>query len=173
MPPRLKSPPAQRVMRLKPTKLNISATSDDWRGVALSNFVLSPFVFGGRLFASIEGFIQGIKFAEQDARRERAFTLSAWDAKTLGGEAELECVYWQGERLPYGSAQHHQLIEAAIRARIKQSEGLRQALISTRDYELVHETGAPDSPRTSLPTPVFCRIMNDLRDELLQGTASL
>lgn len=156
-------------MRPNPTELNISATSDDWRGVALSNFVLSPFVFGGRLFASIEGFIQGIKFPESDARRERAFTLSAWDAKNLGGEASLEGVYWAGERLPYGSAPHHELIAAAIRARIQQSEGLRQALISTRGQALVHETGAPDSPRTSLPTPVFCRIMNELRDELLRA----
>lgn len=151
--------------------LNISAVSDDWRGVALSNFVLSPFVLDGRLFASVEGFIQGIKFPEHDPRRERAFTLSAWDAKKLGGEASLDGVYWQGERLPYGAERHHGLIEAAIRARILQSEGLRQALISTRGLTLVHETGAPDSPKTSLPTPVFCRIMNDLRDELLRGAA--
>ncbi len=152
--------------------LNISAVSDDWRGVALSNFVLSPFILEGRLFASVEGFIQGIKFPEQDPRRERAFTLSAWDAKKLGGEAGLEGVYWRGECLPYGSERHHQLIASAIRARILQSEGLRQALISTQGLVLVHETGAPDSPKTSLPTPVFCRIINELRDELLSGAAS-
>ncbi len=156
-------------MQPNPNKLNISAVSDDWRGVALSNFVLSPFTFDGRLFASIEGFIQGIKFPESDARRERAFILSGWDAKNLGGEADLKGVYWNGDCLAYGSAQHHQLIEAAIRTRILQSEGLRQALLSTQGLQLVHETGFPDSPNTSLPTPVFCRIMNEIRQELQQG----
>lgn len=39
------------------SRLNISSTSDDWRGLALSNFPLSPFVLDGELFASVEGFI--------------------------------------------------------------------------------------------------------------------
>jgi hypothetical protein len=34
--------------------LNISSTSTDWRGLALSNFGLSPFVLDGMLFASVE-----------------------------------------------------------------------------------------------------------------------
>jgi hypothetical protein len=38
-------------MQGKSNSLNVSAISSDWRGVALSNFLLSPFVFGERLFA--------------------------------------------------------------------------------------------------------------------------
>jgi hypothetical protein len=75
-------------------------------------------------------------------------------------------VYWEGEHLPYGSPQHHELIAAAIRARIMQSEGLRQTLISTRGLELMHDTGAPESPKTSLPATVFLRTLNALREEL-------
>jgi len=147
-------------------QVNISATSGDWRGVALSNFGLSPFVFHGMLFASVEGFIQGIKFPEGDLRRQQAFHLSGWDAKKMGDQADRSGAYWAGERLPYGSARHHELITQAIQARIRQSPGLSEALLSTAVAVLVHETGQPESPTTSLPATVFCRALTELRDEL-------
>ncbi|HLU20259.1 MAG TPA: hypothetical protein VKZ66_09900 [Pusillimonas sp.] len=146
--------------------LNISITSQDWRGVALSNFLLSPFTLDGILFASIEGFIQGIKFPESDPRRDRAFVLHGWDAKNLGAEADRSGAYWQGERLEYGSARHHALIERAIRARVAQNAGLAQVLLSTVGSKLVHETGEAESPTTSLPATVFCRILEQVRHEL-------
>jgi len=150
------------------TTLNVSSTSSDWRGVALSNFMLSPFSLDGTLFASIEGFIQGIKFPEGDARREQAFVFSGWDAKHLGDTADRSGAYWNGQRLPYGSAEHHRLIERAIRARVAQNSGLAQVLASTAGATLVHSTGSePESPTTSLPATVFCRILNEMRDELL------
>lgn len=148
--------------------LNVSSTSTDWRGVALSNFPLSPFVLDGALFASVEGFIQGIKFPEGDPRRDQAFLSSAWDAKNLGDQADRSGAYWAGACISYGSTEHHRLIERAIRARIEQSVGLRTVLASTDGLTLVHDTGhGPDSPTTSLPAAVFCRILTDLRDELL------
>ncbi|WP_202120921.1 hypothetical protein [Streptomyces sp. BA2] len=55
---------------------NISSSSADWRGLALSNFGLSPFVLNQTVYASLEGFIQGIKFEPGGARRERAFNSS-------------------------------------------------------------------------------------------------
>ncbi|CAB3773783.1 hypothetical protein [Paraburkholderia humisilvae] len=159
-------------MNIKPTVLNISSTSADWRGLALSNFGLSPFVFNGMLFASVEGFIQGIKFPQGDPRRSEAFNLSGWDAKHLGDQADRSGAYWQEVCLPYGSAQHHQLIEGAIRARIAQSLGLQQALLSTEGSVLVHNTGRVESPTTSLPAAVFCRILTDIRGELAHTRSS-
>ncbi|WP_397473962.1 hypothetical protein [Pusillimonas sp.] len=147
--------------------LNVSSTSADWRGVALSNFQLSPFSLDGVLFASIEGFIQGVKFPEGDPRRERAFVLSGWDAKNLGSQADRSGAYWQGRQFAYGSPEHHQLIERAIRARIAQNAGLAQTLASTDGANLIHVTNEPESPTTSLPAVVFCRILNQMRDELL------
>src|SRR5579885_3822512 len=94
--------------------VNVSSASTDWRGVALSNFGLSPFVLEGLLFASVEGFIQGIKFPEGDPRRELAFAASGWPAKRLGETADRSGAYWQGARIEYGSADHHRLIERAI-----------------------------------------------------------
>jgi predicted NAD-dependent protein-ADP-ribosyltransferase YbiA (DUF1768 family) len=148
--------------------LNVSSTSTDWRGLALSNFGLSPFVLDDTLFASIEGFIQGIKFPEDDPRRAQAFNLSGWDAKHLGDQADRSGAYWAGACLPYGSDQHHRLIEEAIRARIAQSIGLQRALLSTEGMTLVHDTGRGESLTTSLPATVFCEILNRIRDDLLR-----
>ena len=122
--------------------LNISSTSNDWRGLALSNFGLSPFVLDGVLFASVEGFIQGIKFREGDPQRDAAFASSGWPAKHLGDTADRSGAYWDGACLPYGSPEHHRLIERAIRARIAQSKGLQAALKSTVGLTLIYDTGA-------------------------------
>ena len=150
------------------TVLNVSSTSEDWRGLALSNFGLSPFVLGDMLFASVEGFIQGIKFREDDPRRGQAFTSSGWDAKNLGDQADGSGAYWNGQCLSYGSPQHRQLIGYAIRARIMQSAGLQRALITTRGMTITHKVGEhSESPTTSLPASVFCNILTDLRNELL------
>jgi len=150
--------------------VNVSSTSTDWRGLALSNFGLSPFVLDETLFASVEGFIQGIKFPEGDSKRDAAFASSGWRAKSLGDTADRSGAYWGGVRLTYGSPDHHRLIERAIRARIGQSKGLQEALKSTGDAALIHDTGAAESPMTSLPAAVFCRILSEIRAELLVGT---
>lgn len=150
------------------TIINVASTSADWRGVALSNFNLSPFVLDGMLFASVEGFVQGIKFPEGDPRRAEAFISSGKAAKRLGDTADRSGAYWGGVRLPYGSSDHHRLIERAMRARIAQSVGLQEALKSTGDATLIHDTGAGgDAPMTSLPAAVFCRIITEIRAELL------
>lgn len=155
-------------MQTTTPSLNISSTSTDWRGLALSNFSLSPFVLDDILFASVEGFIQGIKFPEGDQRRVQAFCSSGWDAKNLAVQADRSAVYWAGAHIPYGSTEHHQLIGRAICARIKQSIGLQRALMSTDGLRLIHDTGSePESPTTSLPAVVFCKILADLREDLL------
>lgn len=148
--------------------LNVAYTSTDWRGVALSNFSLSPFLFDGVLLASVEGFIQGLKFPEGDARREQAFQSSAWEAKQAGEQADKTAAYWAGKHMPFGSPEHHQLVGRAVRTRIEQSPGLRQVLISTKGLVLKHETGhGPEPVVTSLPATIFCKVLTDLRDELI------
>jgi len=150
--------------------LNVSSSSSDWRGQALSNFVLSPFTLDSVLFASVEGFIQGIKFREDDPRRGKAFVSSGWAAKHLGDTSDRNGAYWDGACIVYGSAEHHRLIERAIRARISQNQGLQDVLKSTEGVTLIHDTGTrPESPTTSLPASVFCRILNEVREEILSS----
>ncbi len=145
--------------------INVAFTSDDWRGVALSNFSLSPFELDGVPLASVEGFIQGIKFPPGHPSRAQAFMSSAWEAKACGKGADKRFAYWGEARIEFGSGAHHRLVERALRARFAQNEGLCRLLASTRDLDILHQTGeGPEPERTSLPAALFCRILSDIRD---------
>uniref|UniRef100_UPI003341F7E4 hypothetical protein n=1 Tax=Castellaniella defragrans TaxID=75697 RepID=UPI003341F7E4 len=145
--------------------INIAFTSDDWRGIALSNFSLSPFELDGQLLASVEGFIQGIKFPPDHPARARAFVSWAWEAKECGRGADKRFVYWDDRRIEFGGADHHRLVERALRARFAQNEGLRRVLSATRGLDILHQTGeGPESTPMSLPAAAFCRILTDIRD---------
>ncbi|MGB6006740.1 hypothetical protein [Castellaniella sp.] len=150
------------------TTINVAYTSDDWRGVALSNFSLSPFLLDGVLLASIEGFIQGIKFPEGHPARARAFASTAWQAKECGQGADKAFAYWGPTPLPFGSAAHHQLVERALQAKFAQNQGLCHVLRSTQGLEILHQTGEDVEPaRTSIPAAEFCRILTEIRDGLI------
>lgn len=148
--------------------INVAYTSDDWRGVALSNFSLSPFLLDGVLLASIEGFIQGIKFPEGHPARARAFASTAWQAKECGQGADKVHVYWGPTPIAFGTTAHHQLVERALRAKFEQNQGLRHVLRSTQGLDILHQTGEGAEPAlTSIPATEFCRILTEIRGGLL------
>lgn len=151
--------------------LNIGSKSDDWRAKRLSNFSADPFVLNGIQFASVEGFIQGTKFPENDPRRKQAFQSVGKDAKRFGRDAERRFVWWQSQIISYGSPEHHRLIERAIRAKFEQNPEALKALTATKGMTLTHDLGHPESPNTSLPATVFCDILTRIREEHLSNKA--
>ena len=60
--------------------LNVRYRSPDWRIRLISNFAPTPFELDGRVYASVEGFWQGLKFPSA-ADRRRIAELSAGAAK--------------------------------------------------------------------------------------------
>lgn len=151
--------------------LNIGSESDDWRAKRLSNFSPDPFVLDGVRLASVEGFIQGTKFPENDPCRKRAFQSVGREAKRFGRDAERKFVWWQGQTILYGSREHHHLIERAIRAKFEQNLEALKALIATKEMTLTHDLGHPEPPNTSLPAKVFCDILTRIREEHLSTQA--
>jgi predicted NAD-dependent protein-ADP-ribosyltransferase YbiA (DUF1768 family) len=147
--------------------LNVGSKSDDWRAVRLSNFSGDPFVLDDEQFASVEGFIQGTKFPDGHPTRQEAFQSVGIKAKRLGNHADRQFVWWKGNVLPYGSLEHHKLIERAIRAKYKQNSEAMAALVATKGMTLIHDVGHPDPPNTSLPREVFCDILTRIREEAL------
>lgn len=150
-------------------ELNISSRSDDWRACRLSNFSADLVVLNGQTFASVEGFIQGIKFPVDHHLREWAARSVGLQAKRFGRYAEREFVWWQGQTISYGSAEHYYLIERAVRAKFEQNPGAMNALLATAGLELVHDTGQAESRHTSLPAIVFCDILTRIREEALRA----
>ncbi len=145
--------------------LNISSRSEDWRARELSNLPKAEFELNEEKMSSIEGFIQGIKFPENHLGRQHALNSVGFAAKKLGKQIRLPNVFWQGQMIPYGSDEHHQLIARAIRACYQQNPEKMKALLATRGMELIHDLGYPESPKTSLPSKLFCKILTDIREE--------
>lgn len=146
--------------------LNIDSRSADVRGRELSNFMIRPFTLDGVKLASVEGFIQGTKYPEGHPLREKVFGLAGIEAKKMGyvlshGGRDT-WIWWQGERIPYGSAHHHRLIARAIEASFRQNPWAHVLLRSTRLVKLTHDVGGPED--AALPADVFCAILEDLRD---------
>lgn len=134
----------------------------------MSNFSDHGFSIDGQRMASVEGFVQGIKFPEGDPRRKKAFGYVGKKAKTIGKEAlNLGCRFvWRKEdQIVYGSAAHHALIERAIAAKFEQNPDALKSLLSTKGKIIKHELGHPESPKTSLPKEVFCAILTRIRDK--------
>lgn len=147
--------------------LNVSSASADWRAYALANFPLAPFTLDGVVLASVEGFLQGIKFPPGHPSREAAFLTHSLPAKQLGETAERHSVWWNGAVIAYGSDAHHALLARGIRAKFHANPGFQLALRASAGLEIIHDVG-PESPATSLPARVFCRILTELREELLR-----
>lgn len=143
--------------------INVDSRSDDPRVRRLSNFSPDPFVLDGEKLASVEGFIQGIKFPVGHPDRELAFRSFGKDAKRIGSMATRDFAYWQDKRITYGSAEHHELIERAIRAKFEQNPGAMKALLATDGVTVIHDLGEPESPGTSFPAKVFCEILMRIR----------
>ena len=148
--------------------LNISSGSSDPRARDLSNFPRFPFVLDGIELASVEGFIQGIKRPIGDPMRELAFRSFGKEAKRIGKHAERKFVWWQDKAIPYGSREHHLLIERAIRAKFDQNPKAMESLLATEGMILTHDLGYTESPHTSLPERVFCGILTRTREEELK-----
>ncbi|MDQ7814475.1 MAG: hypothetical protein RDU25_01555 [Patescibacteria group bacterium] len=147
--------------------INVDSRSADIRERELSNLMKRPFVLDGVRLASVEGLIQGIKYPEGHPVREKAFASAGVTAKRLGYELTRggagTWVWWQGEKIPYGSAHHHRVIARAIEASFRQNPWANVLLRSTRGLKLTHNVGEP-SEDSSLPADIFCGILEDLRD---------
>ena len=148
--------------------INACSRSDDPRGKALSNFSAHSFEVDGVQFATVEAFLQGIKFPEDDPRRAEVFAMSGYLAWKMRVHSKAEYVWWNGERIVYNSKAHAALLKRAIEAKFAQNPDALEALKNTRGLEIIHDTGGSgESDKTSLRAVVFCQILTDIRDRAL------
>ena len=154
-------------------RFNITSSSRDVRARLLSNFANYPFVIEKQHCASVEGFIQAIKYPHGSVERWRTFLQSGKTAKEASLPSPQSHIWWRGKQVAYGSEQHHALIERAIVQKCMQNEICMRALLNTDDLTLLHDTGARESPHTSLPASTFCDILTKLRTKLQQHSKPL
>lgn len=129
----------------------------------ISNLALTPFEIEGQHYASIEGFWQGLKFAEPVERR-RVAKLSGPAAREAGKAAGQPVSFEvAGQSVVAGSPEHWQLMRQACAAKFAQHAGARSALLATGQRWLTHRVRRDSR---TIPGAIMAQIWMDLRGKL-------
>jgi predicted NAD-dependent protein-ADP-ribosyltransferase YbiA (DUF1768 family) len=135
---------------------------------ALSNFAPHAFTFDGIACASMESFLQGLKF-EDAARQAEICGYKAGKAQGFGRRRNWQAegrLWWRGEPVERLSGAYQALLDRAYEALFAQSEAFRQALAATGEAELVHTMGRIHPVNTVLTADEFCSRLMRLRARL-------
>ena len=160
-------PKRKRPLDEKP--LNVASNSSEAIGKKVSNFAERRFVLDGKNYHSVEGWYQGLKWPEKSKRAEIA-KLAGPSAKRAGkGAPKLDHFIYQGEEYKFGSAEHHRLIKAAIRASLEQNPEIAEAFRLTYPRPIEHNTGRLEDPGTALPGSKFAQILEEIRLEFVHS----
>ena len=141
---------------------------------ALSNFAAHEFVIDGVRCASMEGFLQSLKFANPEMQ-EHICTLIGFGAKKAGQDKDWkkhQILYWRGQKIPRRSQAYQDLLDRAYRELFK-NEGFRNALRAAGNATFTHSCGKRKEGETVLTIREFCHRLNWLRGMLPSKAASL
>ena len=134
---------------------------------SLSNFSPHPFVLDGVECASMEGFLQSLKFKNPDMQKE-VCKLIGKAAKFKGKKKKWwrdQILFWQGKEYKRDSQEYQELLTRAYDA-LFENEGFRKALEATNNATLTHSLGSRDIHRTVLTEREFISQLNRLRKKL-------
>lgn len=134
---------------------------------ALSNFAPHPFVLDGVQCASMEGFLQSLKFSNPDMQKH-VCTLVGKAAKFKGKKKKwwkTGKLFWQGQEIDRFSSEYQDLLDRAFEA-LSFNSKFRNALKASGKAVLTHSMGKNDPKKTILTTAEFCGRLMRLRDKL-------
>lgn len=138
-----------------------------WPSAALSNFTPHPFVIDGVECASMEGFLQSLKFKEPDMQIE-VCKLVGKAAKFKGKKKKwwkTQILHWQGKEFKRDSKEYQELLDRAFEA-LAQNTGFQKALLATGKATLTHSIGKSKETETVLTKQEFCSRLTKIRNRL-------
>ena len=133
---------------------------------SLSNFAPHPFVIDGVQCASMEGFLQSLKFESIEMQRY-VCTLVGKSAKFKGKKKKWykkQELYWNGKVYKRDSIEYQNLLNRAYNSLFK-NKSYRIALLSTGNSKLEHSIGKNKESETVLTKSEFCNRLTYLRDK--------
>ena len=136
-------------------------------GDALSNFAPHPFVIDGVECASMEGFLQSLKFSNPDMQKE-VCKLVGKAAKFKGKPKKwyrTQTLYWMGKEYKRDSEEYQELLDRAYDA-LSQNTGFQRALLATGNATLTHSIGKNKQSETVLTVKEFVSRLYKIRDRL-------
>ncbi|MCR5837195.1 MAG: hypothetical protein K6G88_11865 [Lachnospiraceae bacterium] len=138
----------------------------DYPGNELSNFARHPFELDGVKIASMEGFLQALKYRNEE-NQKLVCSLSGEEAKRAGKYKFMwkmtQFLHWQGRDYELFSDNLQILIDRAYEAMYEQSEEFRKALVATGSEVLTYEIGIQQMDKTVLTEYHFVRRLEKLR----------
>lgn len=148
--------------------------ADDLPSWALSNFTLHSFVLDSVMCASMEGFLQSLKY-EDRFDQMGICAKHGLDAKRAGKHGRDwkadQTLYWQGKPIPRDSDEFDDLITRAFDERFKNPH-FRWALFQTIGRPLHHSIGKRDKTETVLTEQEFIAQLQRLRGIIERSEAT-
>lgn len=138
-----------------------------WPSAALSNFAPHPFVIDGIECASMEGFLQSLKFKDP-AMQVEVCKLVGKAAKFKGKKKKwwkTQTLHWQGMEYKRDSKEYQELLTRAFEA-LAENTSFQKALLATGKSTLTHEIGKTKISETVLTRQEFCGRLMMLRARL-------
>ena len=132
----------------------------------LSNFAGNGFVVFGMRCYSMEGFLQGLKFASPEIQKH-VCTLGGRAAKRKGADKKwfrTQKLWLKGEEIDRHSERYQDILNMAYNAMYLQSKTFRDALKNTQKAVLTHSIGKKKTSDTILTVTEFCSRLMKLRD---------
>ncbi len=138
----------------------------------LSNFYPNEFEFDGVKCASMEGFLQSLKFKNK-SRQIKVCSLVGIDAKNAGKRKWLwkftGNIYWQGKKIKRDSGEYKNLLFRVYRALLK-NETFAKAIEDSYWCKYTHSIGKRNNRKTILTEEEFIWILNKMRSEHIAST---
>lgn len=147
-------------------------SSEDFPIGNLSNFTPHAFVMDGVACASMEGFLQSLKF--EDLEKQVAIcSLYGVRAKRKGSKRNKywkvsQQLHWQGEIFERGGEAYQLLLDRAFDALSTNLE-FQQALLATGTAFLTHDIGKHERTETVLTIDEFCGRLMAIRERLIES----
>ena len=134
---------------------------------ALSNFAPHSFIIDGVECASMEGFLQSLKFSNPDMQKE-VCKLIGKAAKFKGKKKKwyrTQTLYWQGEEIKRDSQEYQDLLDKAF-SELAKNESFKKALLATGNATLTHSIGKKKTNETVLTVKEFISRLVKIREQL-------
>lgn len=133
----------------------------------LSNFSPHGFVVDGIECASMEGFLQSLKFQDPEMQKH-VCTLVGKAAKFKGKKKKwwkTQTLYWRGEAIPRDSERYQELLDKAFNA-LAENSSFKRALLATQNATLTHNMGKKKTSETVLTKNEFTSRLTAIRTRL-------
>ena len=144
-------------------------SGNSYPSCALSNFAPHSFTIDGIECASMEGFLQSLKFKDIEMQKY-VCTLIGAKAKHKGRPKKWwveQTLYWQGKAYKRDSAEYQELLKRAY-IELAKNEGFKKAIIASKNAVYTHSLGNNDPTHTILTEREFCLLLIMCRRIILQ-----